>query len=185
MEKNNYNRYFDLLKKVGDDVRIDEWARITRPDLLKIGSHVAIDMGVYISVGGIIQDYIHIGSNVIVLGGSSGELIMEDFTGISAGSTIVVVSDNFTKGLTNPIVPLEYRNLIGDKIIMRKFSLIGVNSVVLPNIEMKEGSVLGANSLLKCNAEPWTIYCGSPAKPIGKRDKKWILESAKKMGYEY
>jgi acetyltransferase-like isoleucine patch superfamily enzyme len=35
------------------------------------------------------------------------------------------------------------------------------------------------------NTEPWTVYAGSPAKPIKKRDSKRIIESAKKlMNYE-
>ena len=66
---------------------------------------------------------------------------------------------------------------------MRKFSAIGVNSVVLPNVEMAEGSVLGANSLLLKDTEPWGIYVGSPAKIIGYRDKNLILEAAKELGY--
>jgi acetyltransferase-like isoleucine patch superfamily enzyme len=49
---------------------------------------------------------------------------------------------------------------------------------------MAEGSVLGANSLLKESTEPWTIYVGSPARPIKIRDKESILKSARKLGYE-
>jgi len=170
-------------KKIGEDVLIDRLARISRPELVEIGNHVGIDMGVYISVAAKIGDYIHIGPHVCIIGGCNAELIMEDFTGISAGSKLVVLGDDFTRGMTNPLVPTKYRNLIGGKIIMRRFSLVGVNSVVLPNIEMGEGSVLGANSLLLEDAEPWTIYAGSPAKPIKKRDSEKILKAAIDMGY--
>ena len=39
---------------------------------------------------------------------------------------------------------------------------------------MAEGSVVGAHSLLTKDTEPWTIYAGSPARPIKIRDKNKI-----------
>ena len=55
----------------------------------------------------------------------------------------------------------------------------------MPGVTFGEGSVLGANSLATKDLEPWTIYVGSPAKPIKKRDKDIIIESVKKLGYEF
>jgi len=179
------DRYDNLFKKIGEDVRIHQWCEITQPELVEIENHVSIDGYVYFSVSAELGSYIHIGNGVSVLGGPTGELIMEDFTNIGSGSKIVVISDDFTKGLINPIVPLKYRNLIGNKIIMRRFSLVGVNSVVLPYVEMAEGSVLAANSLLKKSTEQWCIYGGSPARKIGERDKELILKGAKELGYCY
>ena len=40
------------------------------------------------------------------------------------------------------------------------------------------------NIVLTKDTEPWTIYVGSPAKPVGKRDKEIILKNAKELGYE-
>ena len=170
-------------KKIGEDVRIDDLARIPNPELVELGNHIAIDMGVYISVKAQIGDYIHIAPHVCIIGGKGASLIMEDFTNIAAGCKLIVLGDDFTKGLINPIVPMKYRKLVGGEIIMRKFSLIGVNSVVMPGIEMAEGSVLGANSLLTKNTEPWTIYVGSPAVPKKMRDSELILNAAKDLGY--
>ena len=168
----------------GVDVRISDLAVIRRPELIEIGDHVCIDMGCYISTGAKIGDYIHISPYVCITGGEDAHLIMEDFSGISAGSKLIVISDDFTKGLTNPTVPVKYRYLVGGKIIMRKFSVIGANSVVLPGVEMAEGSALGANSLLTKDTQPWTVYSGSPAKVCGWRDKKMIMKASKEMGYE-
>lgn len=168
----------------GIDVRISERAEITRPDLVDVGDHVAIDMGVYLSTAASIGDYVHIAPNVCIIGGSSAGLIMEDFSNISANATIVVLSDDFTQGMLNPIVSVRYRKLIGGTVIMKRFSAVGVNSVVLPGVVMAEGSVLGANSLLTKSTEPWTIYVGSPAKPVKTRDKELILKAAKELGYE-
>jgi len=46
------------------------------------------------------------------------------------------------------------------------------------------GSVVGANALVIRNTEPWTIYAGSPAKPIRKRRKEKMIEYAKRLGYD-
>ena len=170
--------------KQGEDVRIHPTAEITRPDWVTIGNHVAIDMGVYISTMAHIGDYVHIAPHVCVIGGVGAVLFMENFTNISAGTKIVVISDDFKEGMINPIVPVKYRKLIGQRFVMHKYSLIGVNCTVLPNVTMAEGSVLGAHSMLNKDTEPWTIYAGSPAKPIGKRDKTGIIQSAKLLGYE-
>jgi galactoside O-acetyltransferase len=120
-----------------------------------------------------------------VIGGQDGVLIMADFTNISAGSKIVCCGEDFTEGMLNPIVPVKYRKLVNKPVIMERFSAIGVNSVVLQGVRMAEGSVLGANSLLTKDTEPWTIYVGSPAKPIKKRDSELILKAYKELGYEY
>ena len=170
--------------KQGIDVRISDKAEIVRPDLVEIGNHVAIDMGVYLSVSAKIGDYIHIAPHVCIIGGASATLIMEDFTNISAGCKVVCASDSFKRGMLNPIVPIKYREVINKPVIFKKYSAIGVNSTVLPGVILAEGSVLGANSLLTKDTEPWTIYVGSPAKPVGIRDKEWILESSRELGYD-
>ena len=54
----------------------------------------------------------------------------------------------------------------------------------MPNVVLAEGSVVGANSVITKDTEPWTVYVGSPAKPIKKRNKESILEPASKMGYK-
>jgi galactoside O-acetyltransferase len=170
-----------LFKKIGEDVRVHEMSVISRPELVEIGNHVAIDMWTYISTQAILGDYIHIAPSVSIIGGAPALIVMEDFTNIGSGSRIVCASDDFKKGFTCPFIPIEYRNVINKPIILKKFAVIGVNSVVLPGVEMAEGSVLGANSLLLKNTEPWIIYAGSPAKPIGVRDKKILLEGAKRL----
>jgi galactoside O-acetyltransferase len=170
-------------KKIGEDVRINPTCQINRPELIELGSHISIDMCTYISVGAILGDYIHIAPHVCIMGGINAMLIMEDFTGISAGSKIVCASDDFNQGFLGPFLPLEFRNVINKPIIFKRFSAIGVNSVILPGVTLAEGSVLGANSLLIHDTEPWTIYAGSPAKPIKLRNSDMVLFGAKKMGY--
>jgi acetyltransferase-like isoleucine patch superfamily enzyme len=165
-------------KKIGEDVRVSELAVITRPELIELGNHIAIDMWVYISTQAKLGNYIHIAPSVTILGGAPALIIMEDFTNIGSGGRIVCATDDFTQGLISPVVPIEYRTVINKPVIFKKYSTLGVNCTVLPGVTLGEGSIVGANSLVTKDTEPWMIYGGSPARPLKKRDKTRILESA-------
>lgn len=171
----------------GDDVIIDKTAIITRPALCKIGNHVAIDPFFYCSTRLEIGDYVHISPQVAVIGGKETALIVEDFCFLSVGSKFVCGSEMFFgDGLIGPLIPLEYKDKqILLPIYLKRFSGVLANSVVLPSVIMAEGSVLGANSLLKQSTMPWTVYAGNPAKPIRKRSKEKAYEYAEKLGYIY
>ena len=109
-------------KKVGKDVRIDSSAQIIRPELIELGSHISIDMCVYLSTSAIIGDYIHIAPHVSIIGGASSLLIMEDFSAIATGTRIVCASDDFKKGFLNPFIPREYRNVINEPVVFKKYN---------------------------------------------------------------
>ena len=170
-------------KKIGIDVRVDNWVKITKPELVSIGDHVSIDMGVYLSVSAEIGSYIHIAPHVTIIGGADAILIMENFTSFAAGSKIICAGDDFTDGFLCPFIPIKYRHVINKPIIFKKFSGVGVNSTVMPGVIMAEGSVLGANSVLTKNTEPWMVYVGSPAVAVKIRKSELILKGAKELGY--
>jgi galactoside O-acetyltransferase len=171
----------------GDDVYINEVTSISRPELVKIGNHVAIDFGFVCTTKLEIGDYIHISPHVSVIGGKNTSLIIEDFCFISTGARMICGSEKFLgDGLVGPLIPEKYKdNQILEPIVLKRFSGVCANSVVMPGVLMSEGSILGANSFLKESTEPWTIYAGSPAKPIKKRNKEKCYEYAKELGYEF
>jgi acetyltransferase-like isoleucine patch superfamily enzyme len=171
----------------GQDVVIDAMTRFTRPDQVHIGNHVAIDWGFYCTTALTIGDYVHISPHVAVIGGAKTALTIEDFCFVSVGARMVCASEEFYgEGLIGPIIPDEFKdNQIVRPIVLRRFSGVCANSVVLPGVEMAEGSILGANSLLKESTEPWTIYAGSPARPIKSRRQDRMYDYARKLGYEY
>jgi galactoside O-acetyltransferase len=51
----------------------------------------------------------------------------------------------------------------------------------MPGITIREGSVIGAGSLVTKDTEPWMIYVGSPAKAVKLRDKELILRGGKEL----
>ncbi len=106
---------------------------------------------------------------------------MEDFTNIGSGSRIVCASDDFTQGLISPVVPIEHRTVINKPIVFKRFATLGVNCTVLPGVTLGEGCIVGANSVVTRDCEPWMVYAGSPAKPIKSREKSRIMESIKKL----
>lgn len=43
---------------------------------------------------------------------------------------------------------------------------IGLNAIILPNVEIGEGSVVGAGSVVTKSVAPWTVVGGNPARPL-------------------
>ncbi len=173
------------LKSVGIDVFISERVEIRRPHLVSIGNHVAIDSGFYISTAADIGNYIHIGPYVCVIGGAEAYFKMGDFTTIALGAKLLCGSDRFLgDGLISaPGIDPEYTRVKREPIVLEDFANVGANAVIFPGLTLAQGSVLGALSVLKENTEPWTIYAGSPARPIKKRPKDQMLSYARKLGY--
>jgi acetyltransferase-like isoleucine patch superfamily enzyme len=177
----DYSKY----KKVGEDVRISSQAVIVRPELVEVGSHIAIDMWVYLSTQAVLGNYIHIAPSVSIIGGAPALLTMEDFTNIGSGGRIVCATDDFMQGLISPVVPLEHRTVINKPVTFKRYATLGVNCTVLPGVTLGEGCIVGAGSVVTKDTKPWTVYAGCPAKPIKPRDSKRIIESAQKlMNYE-
>ena len=134
-----------------------------------------------------IGDYVHISPNVAVIGGRKTVLTVEDFCFISVGSQMICGSELFQgAGLIGPLIPEEYVDQQDLRpITLERFSGACANSVIMPGVVLAQGSVLGANSLLKTSTEPWTIYAGNPARPVKSRSSTNMIEYAKRMGYEY
>ena len=170
-------------KKQGKDLFIAEMVVIKHPSKIELGNHVAIDNFISFSTSAIIGDYVHIAPGVSIIGGVDSKLIMGNFSGISANSTMICGSDDYTKGMMNPQVPIKYREVKISEIIINDYPCLGVGCIVFPGLTLGEGSVVGAGSVLTKDTEPWGIYLGSPAKLIGHRDKASVLKGAKRLGY--
>ncbi|MEG4492373.1 acyltransferase [Microcoleus sp. D3_18_C4] len=165
------------LAQVGQDVIIWPQAKIVSPEVIAIGDSVIIDDFVFIMGGKSTQigSFVHIASFTSITGG--GELVMEDFTGLSGGVRVYTGNEDYSGGcLTNPSVPEPYRLPTRSFVHIKKHALVGANTVILPGVVIGEGAAIGANSLLTKDCEPWKIYFGSPAKAIKTRPQDKILE---------
>ena len=176
---------YSLLKTVGTNPFISAKAEIRRPHLVSIGNNVAIDSGVYITTQLELKDYIHIAAYTTIIGGKDGLLKMGNFSGISAGCRLICASDEYLgHGLIGPTIPEQFHdNIICKPIVFEDFVTIGTNVVVMPGVKLAIGSVVGACSLVVKDTEPWTIYVGTPAKPVKIRPHEKMLAFAKELGY--
>lgn len=179
---------YDLsrLKAVGNDVFVSANVEIRRPHLVSLGNHVAIDSGFYITTAAQIGDHVHVGPGVRVIGGARAKLTMGHFTNVAVGSSIICGSDEYGgAGLVSaPGIPEEFRDIVDTRpVVFQDFANVGAHAVVLPGVELGEGTVVGACSLVTRSTEPWTIYMGTPARPIRPRPRDKMLEYAARLGY--
>jgi acetyltransferase-like isoleucine patch superfamily enzyme len=157
-------------------VRIFEPTVIINIENIDFGKYVMIDSFVLIQAKKKckIGDHVHIPSFSSVTGG--GNLVMEDYSGLSSGVRVFTGSDDFKGwGFGNPTIVEKFRNVTISEVVIRKLAIIGANSVILPNVEIGEGAAVGAGSVVTKNLEPWGIYIGN--KKIGERDREGVLKN--------
>lgn len=174
------------LKRIGEDTFISKAVEIRRPYLVEVGSHTAIDSGFYCTVAAEIGDYVHIAPYVTAIGGASGFWKMSHFATLAAGSRIICGSDgHLGVGLVGPTIPDPYKDTVKvAPVVFEMFANVGTNVVIMPGVTLGQGTVVGSNSLVTKSTEPWTIYAGSPARPIKKRPRDKMISYASKLGYE-
>lgn len=171
--------------RIGEDVYVASQVVWKRPHFAYLGSHIAIDDYFYCTTRIFIENNVHIGPHVSIIGGEKSTLYVGQFCTISAGARIICKSDSFDgSGLvTTPGVPDEFKNkILGDKVVMYDFSAVGTNAILMPDVVLAEGVVVGANSLVnKPIDEPWTIWVGSPARKLKDRPREKMLQYAEEL----
>lgn len=155
-------------KSIGKGCRISRKASFYGIGKMSIGNNVRIDDFCILSGNITLGNNIHI-SAYVALYGSEG-IEFEDYTGISARSTIYSAMDDFSgECLVGPIHPKEFTCLTGGKVTVRSFTQIGANVLIFPNLTIGEGCVVGACSMVRKDLEPWGIYYGLPVKRAKER----------------
>jgi len=171
-------------QSIGKNVLIKKNVGMFFIENISIGSNVRIDDNVIIVASKKestvkIGNYVHIASNCY-LAGSAG-IEMSDFSGLATGVQIFSASDDYSgKKLTNPTVGKPYIGGKFGKVTLGKHVIIGAGSIVLPDVNIKQGSSVGALSLVNKDLEDWGVYFGIPVKKIKDR-KKDILKLEKKF----
>lgn len=165
------------LKVFGENILISRKASFYSPNKISIGNNVRIDDFCILSGEITIGSNIHIGAFCSLYGSKGIEL--KDFSGLSPRTTIFSASDDFGGDyLISPMSPQNSTNITGGKVILNKFVQIGAGCIIMPNLSIGIGSVLGSMSFLKTSTDEWGIYFGVPAKFIRSRSKG-LLELVK------
>ena len=153
---------------IGSNVQISKNCSIFDLPSISIGSNVRIDGGTIITAGGggvTIGNYVHIGAGSHL--SARFGITMHDFSALSQSVKIYSGSDDYVGGsFTNPTIPREYIDTRGGRVTIGKHAIIGSGSVILPKVTVKEGTSVGALSVIRRSTKAWTVYLGNPAKPI-------------------
>jgi dTDP-4-amino-4,6-dideoxy-D-glucose acyltransferase len=172
-----------MFASVGDDVAVNRSVIFYSPKNISLGSNVRIDCFGLISAGteGIeIGDHVHI-SSYCCLVGAGGKILLESFTGVASRSTLYTATDDFSEGyMTGPTIPDRYRKVRTGGVTMRKHSVIGCGTVVLPEVTIGLAATVGALSLVKASVPEFAIAVGNPLRVIGQRDRR-ILDFEKEF----
>lgn len=158
------------LKSCGQNVKIYPLAKLVNVQGIEVGDFSMIDDYCFINGGlGVkIGRYVHVAAFACIIGG--GELEIGDYAVVGYGVRLITGTDDYhgAKRMSTAL-PYEQRNVHRGKIVIEKDAFIGVNTVIHPNVRIGEGAIIGSNSLVLKDIEPWTINVGSPTRKIGKR----------------
>lgn len=160
-------------KKVGRNVLVSKKASIYTAEEISLGDNVRIDDFVILSGKINIGNNVHISAYVALYG--KGGIEFDDYSGCSARTTIYSASDDFSgEFMVGAVIPDVYTNVNLGKVMINKYVQLGVNTIVMPGVNIGEGSATGALTFVNHDLEEWGIYCGIPAKKIKDRSKNML-----------
>ena len=165
-------------RHLGRKIKISDKASIHNPEFIEIGDFSRIDDFCVISGNVRIGRNVHIAVFCNVAGGEPG-VTLEDFSGLAYGCHVFSQSDDYSgTSLTNPTIPDCYKREKKAAVIIKRHSIVGVCSIIMPGVTLEEGTAVGAMSMVTKSTSPWSIYFGIPAKKIKIRSRDLLaLES--------
>jgi len=122
--------------------------RVTIREKSEIGDNVRIGTSSDIQGFCIIGNYVNIHSSVIV----GQKSVIEDYVWLFPH--VILTNDPNPPSL----------QLIG--VVIRKYAVVASACTILPGVEIGEGAVVGAHSLVKRNVSPGILVSGNPARDI-------------------
>lgn len=168
-------------KSYGENLLISDKATFYRPERISLGSNIKIDdfavLANHISIG----DFVHISISAHLLSSDEALIRLDNFSGVSHRTHIFTSSDNYSdKFLSGPAVSKRYTSVIHKNVTLQKHTILGAMSIVLPGVVLREGSSIGAGSVVYRSTKEWGVYIGNPAKKIWDRDRG-VLEVEKEF----
>jgi len=178
-----FQNYLDIELKdcgltFGTDVFIANDVILHNPHNIIIGNNVRIDSQCILIAGKdkkiVIGNNVHISTGCYFYG-NSGNITLEDYTCTSARCILYTANDDYTDGYaTNSVVMNNIKKVTIGDIHIKKHSVVGCNSVILPNVILEYATSVGSHSLIKKNTNSFDIVAGSPAKFIKKRKNIYL-----------
>lgn len=159
------------LKFCGEGVKLFPLCKMIRANNAELDNHcqifdfVFIDAGVMLKIG----KYSTLTWQVLIEGGA--RTIIGDRVFIGPGSKILTSTYKINEFYTVEHLPQGCQEIQYGDIVIKDDAYIGAACTVMPGVTIGEGAVVGANSLINKDLEPWGIYVGTPCKKVGERVK--------------
>ncbi|MCI9296572.1 MAG: acyltransferase [Lachnospiraceae bacterium] len=175
LENIGFKRLGGVKDRKDMDILISRKASIYSPEKISIGNHVRIDDFCILSGCVDIGSYVHIAAYSALYGGEDG-IYISDFANLSSRVTIYSVNDDYSgETLTNPMICDEYKNVHSEAVKIEKHVIIGSTSVILPGVNLAEGSAFGSFSFINHDSEAWSINAGIPFQKISDRKREVLV----------
>lgn len=161
-------------KFIGNNVKISRKASIYNAEQIEIHDNSRIDDFCIISGRIRLGKYCHITPMCLIGGGLPGVYI-DDYSTLAYGVKVFSQSDDYSgESMCNSLIPKEYKHEIMAPVFIKKFVIIGTNTVIFPGVTIEEGVSVGAMSLVLNNLNSWGIYAGIPVRKIRERSNKLL-----------
>lgn len=155
-------------KHYGNGIVMEKGVLVFHPET------ISIDDKVYVGHNTILKGYykgeMHIGEGTWIgqncFFHAAGGIFIGKAVGIGPGVKILTSYHTDTK-LEIPVMhnPLEF-----SKVEIMDGADIGTGAIILPNVTIGEGAIVGAGSVVTRDVPPYSVYAGSPAKFLRKRE---------------
>lgn len=150
---------------VGEHSQIFGSLTVQRPDAyIKIGARTQIGSSTLIASKGIsIGDDVLMAWGITIMDNDSHSLYWEERSRdvIQCGFDHMVYPEDFCRNK-------DWSNVEASPIVIEDKVWIGFGASILKGVKIGEGAVVGANSVVTKDVEPWTLVAGNPARPIRK-----------------
>ena len=103
--------------------------------------------------------------------------------GISIGQRVMIGSHTAITSLTHDYTQADMRfaPVVRKSVVIEDDVWIGTHSIILPGVTIGKGAVIGANSVVTKDVEPYSIVYGSPAR-VSKYRERAEIETIKESG---
>lgn len=132
-------------KRVGRDCFYLDWIVWLNGDRIEMADEVKFNVGCYVN--------------------GFGGLVFGERTGLGPYS-MVTTSKHIFSDASRPLLEQGYQE---GPVTMGRDVWIGMGAIVLPDVTIGDGAVVGAGSVVTKNIEPWVVAVGNPCRPVKSR----------------
>jgi carbonic anhydrase/acetyltransferase-like protein (isoleucine patch superfamily) len=155
-------------KHFGNGIVMEEGVLVFHPDTITLNDKVYVGHNTILK--GYYKGEMHIGEGTWIgqncFFHSAGGIFIGKAVGIGPGVKILT---SFHTDI-NPEIPVMHNPLEFGRVEIMDGADIGVGTIILPNVTIGEGAIVGAGSVVTRSVEAYSVYAGSPARLLRKRE---------------